>query len=354
MKKLIAVFITILISAGLAGIIAGAAAEAETEIVRNDAPYVNIDFEDAEATDDFVTDQDSIGFTNLGISYINPATYLKFTETGGISDGMMLKLLDFADIRVWALSVSGEEGYALDMTVNVESLAKDGYFELCVSDALLEESHNEGEGGFVWWLRPDENGKLSLLDHEYKVLDTLEFGRTYKITFFVESDESAYSVFVDDKLAGSSEFVGEVTNISAFRIDLRGGGVVNVDDVVLDGAWVQKKAASTPTPRVTEVPTEAPSAAPTEAPTEAATEAPTETATEAATETATEAATETATEAATEASAVTTDGVPTDVPEKPSGTEKGGFKALPVILIAAAAAVIIAAVIIILVKRQKS
>ena len=337
MKKLITVFITILISAGLAGIIAGAAAEAETEIIRNDAPYVLIDFEDAEATDDFVTDQDSIGFTNLGISYINPATYLKFTETGGISDGMMLKLLDFADIRVWALSVSGEEGYALDMTVNVESLAKDGYFELCVSDALLEESHNEGEGGFVWWLRPDENGKLSLLDHEYKVLDTLEFGRTYKITFFVESDESAYSIFVDDKLAGSSEFVGEVTNISAFRIDLRGGGVVNVDDVVLDGAWVQKKAASTPVPQVTEAPTEAPSAAPTEAPTEAATEAPTEA----------------PTETATDAPAVTPDGAPTAVPEKASGTENGGFKALPVILIAAAAAVIIAAVVIILVKRKK-
>ncbi len=337
MKKLITVFITILISAGLAGINAGAAAEAETEIIRNDAPYVNIDFEDAEATDDFVTDQDSIGFTNLGISYINPATYLKFTETGGISDGMMLKLLDFADIRVWALSVSGEEGYALDMTVNVESLAKDGYFELCVSDALLEESHNEGEGGFVWWLRPDENGKLSLLDHEYKVLDSLEFGRTYKITFFVESDESEYSVFVDDKLAGSSEFVGEVTNISAFRIDLRGGGVVNVDDVVLDGAWLQKKAASTPVPQVTEAPTEAPSAAPTEALTEAATEAPTEA----------------PTETATDAPAVTPDGVPTAVTEKASGTEKGGFKALPVILIAAAAAVIIAAVIIILVKRKK-
>ena len=335
MKKFIAVFIIIMITSGLAVIGAGASAEVEKEIIRNEEPYVNIDFADAEETGDFVTDQDPMSFTHLGISYINPATYLKFTETDAISDGMMLKLQDFADIRVWSLMVTDEEAYALDMTVKVESLGKDGYFELCVSDAFLEESHNEGEGGFVWWMKPDENGTLSLLDHEYKVLDTLEFGKTYKITFFVEADESTYTVLVDDKPVGSSTFVGEVTSISAFRIDLRGGGIVNVDDVVLDGAYVRKKAASTPTPVVTEAPTEVPTEAPTEAPTDAPTEAPTE--------------------VTTEVPAEAPTAVQTDAPQKtPSGEEKdGGFKPLPVILGAAAALVIIAAVIIILVRKKK-
>ena len=343
MKKFIAVLIIITITAGLAVIGAGASAEAETEIIRNDEPFVNIDFEYAEETGDFVTDQDSISFTNLGISFINPATYLQFTETDAISDGMMLKLQDFADIRVWSLTVTGEEAYALDMTVKIESLNKEGYFELCVSDAFLEESHNEGEGGFVWWVKPDDNGKLSLLDHQYNVLDTLEFGKTYKITFFVEADESTYTILVDDKPVGKAEFVGEVTTISAFRIDLRGGGIVNVDDVVLDGAYVRKKSASTPTPAPTEVPTEAPTEVTTEAPTEVTTEAPTE------------APTAAPTGAATEVPAEAPTAALTDAPEKtPSGEAKdGGFNPVSVIIGAAAAAVIIIAVVIVLIKKKK-
>ena len=85
----------------------------------------------------------------------------------------------------------------------------------------------------------------------------MEFGKTYNITFFVAADESEYTVFVDGEAAGKCNFPGEVTLITAFRIDLRGTGLVTMDDIILDGAYTRVKKTATAIP-ATEAPTEVP------------------------------------------------------------------------------------------------
>ena len=330
MKKIIAAVLAAVLALTLAGI--GAWAEEgsapDYQLIRDEEPAVSIDLEAAEENEDFVTNLEMADYNHLGISFINPASHTQFTSKDAIADGIMLKIDDFCDIRVWSLSVTGKDGYALDMTVNVESLSGGGYFQLCVTDAEIPESHNESEGGFVWVLQPDDSGALVMYNHSRQQVTTLEFGKTYTITFYVEDGESDYMLFINDAFVGKDSFLGEVTNISAFRFDQRGEGIVNVDDIILDGAYARKKAAATPTPAPTEVPTEAPTEAPTDAPTDAPADA--------------------ATDAPASAEAPAT---------KDAGSEneakKDGKNPLPAILIAVGAVIVIGAAAAVIIAKKK-
>ena len=246
--------------------------------------YFFSDFEDLEATDDYLKPaEDVLPFMyngglpfiqTLRTPFINPASMVKVSDGSDGIDGVSLGLKDFTDMRFWSISYPIEEGDAVLASVDISIKNVTGYFDMCVTNLSGDDSvtTSTAQGGAVFRIRPTQDGKFELTGSNSQPVAELEAGKIYTVGVALEAGSDKYEFFINgEHVKGSTcAYPEEFEGVTALRFDLDGtGSEILMDNVLLTSGYLTAESGSTPT----EVPTDAPTEAPTEVP---ATDAPTE------------------------------------------------------------------------------
>lgn len=253
------------------------APKAQYKIIYDDVFLLEEDFENMQETEGFVSASSGDFASPISTSFINSNTFLKVGKDEVLDSGKSLFIKDFADMRWWSLSLVPDDCLALSFNAKISKIGD--YFSLCVTEAeLVEETSNESEGGVVVRIvNSDTAGEFSLLNRDGKKAAVLKADTEYTVTVLFQLDSDEYYIFLNDEYLenGTAAFAGEVTRLTAFRFDMRGGedtGEVVLDDVCVDTCSLKKISGEEPT----EAPTEEPTTAPTEAPANKTDAAPTD------------------------------------------------------------------------------